>query len=190
MNIIHYGMPRRSGRYKWGSGKNPYHHGKDSGKIYSKELVQRRLDAGKTRKGVQDIINTLTPKEKEYLALDINDVDYMSYKAGEQVLHRELKMIDKVPVSFFDMLDDGNEIQITLATRSGKDYRGKGYANESAYQAMKWLNANPKKRKNRDVIWGVKEDNIGSIKLAKKLGFVEDPSSRSDGWVNYVNKSK
>ena len=25
--LYHYGIPRRSGRYKWGSGKDPYHHG-------------------------------------------------------------------------------------------------------------------------------------------------------------------
>ena len=28
--LYHYGMPRRSGRYKWGSGKNPFHHGADA----------------------------------------------------------------------------------------------------------------------------------------------------------------
>lgn len=27
--LIHYGMPRRSGRYPWGSGKDPYQHGTD-----------------------------------------------------------------------------------------------------------------------------------------------------------------
>lgn len=27
--LIHYGMPRRSGRYPWGSGENPYQHGDD-----------------------------------------------------------------------------------------------------------------------------------------------------------------
>lgn len=27
--LIHYGMPRRSGRYPWGSGENPYQHGSD-----------------------------------------------------------------------------------------------------------------------------------------------------------------
>ena len=27
--LYHYGMPRRSGRYKWGSGKDTYHHGAD-----------------------------------------------------------------------------------------------------------------------------------------------------------------
>ena len=27
--IAHYGMPRRSGRYPWGSGEDPYQHGRD-----------------------------------------------------------------------------------------------------------------------------------------------------------------
>ena len=25
--LMHYGMPRRSGRYPWGSGDDPYQHG-------------------------------------------------------------------------------------------------------------------------------------------------------------------
>ena len=28
-NLTHYGMPRRSGRYPWGSGENPYQHSAD-----------------------------------------------------------------------------------------------------------------------------------------------------------------
>ena len=27
--LLHYGMPRRSGRYPWGSGDDPYQHGRD-----------------------------------------------------------------------------------------------------------------------------------------------------------------
>ena len=27
--LCHYGMPRRSGRYPWGSGKDPYQHTRD-----------------------------------------------------------------------------------------------------------------------------------------------------------------
>jgi hypothetical protein len=27
--LMHYGIPRRSGRYPWGSGDNPYQHGRD-----------------------------------------------------------------------------------------------------------------------------------------------------------------
>jgi len=29
-DLAHYGVPRRSGRYPWGSGENPYHHGSSS----------------------------------------------------------------------------------------------------------------------------------------------------------------
>ena len=28
-SLMHYGMPRRSGRYPWGSGEDPYQHGRD-----------------------------------------------------------------------------------------------------------------------------------------------------------------
>ena len=28
-SLAHYGMPRRSGRYPWGSGEDPYQHSKD-----------------------------------------------------------------------------------------------------------------------------------------------------------------
>ena len=50
--IAHYGIPRRSGRYKWGSGKNPFHHGKSGGSKQApkpltdedKDLIIRRGD--------------------------------------------------------------------------------------------------------------------------------------------------
>ena len=28
-SLAHYGIPRRSGRYPWGSGEDPYQHSKD-----------------------------------------------------------------------------------------------------------------------------------------------------------------
>lgn len=45
---------------------------------------------------------------------------------------------------------------------------------------MERLNKHPKERNKRDVIWGVRTDNISSIKIAKKLGFVIDENSYSD----------
>lgn len=39
--LMHYGMPRRSGRYPWGSGKEPYQH---SGDWLSRvETLKRRV---------------------------------------------------------------------------------------------------------------------------------------------------
>ena len=36
--LEHYGMPRRSGRYPWGSGDTPYQHG---GPYSANDFVQR-----------------------------------------------------------------------------------------------------------------------------------------------------
>lgn len=40
--LYHYGVPRRSGRYKWGSGKNPYHHGVSSPRALKKAYKSER----------------------------------------------------------------------------------------------------------------------------------------------------
>ena len=46
--LIHYGTPRHSGRYPWGSGKNPYQHGSGSQFLYDyREIKQRLKDEGK-----------------------------------------------------------------------------------------------------------------------------------------------
>lgn len=47
--LEHYGIPRKSGRYKWGSGENPYHHGASSpfGRLKERRK-QKRLQ--KTRR--------------------------------------------------------------------------------------------------------------------------------------------
>ena len=54
-DLVHYGMPRRSGRYPWGSGKDPYQH---SGDFLSRvqELRKQNFtytdpDTGKTYSG-------------------------------------------------------------------------------------------------------------------------------------------
>ena len=40
--LMHYGMPRRSGRYPWGSGEDPFQHGRDFlGRV--KELRQQNF---------------------------------------------------------------------------------------------------------------------------------------------------
>lgn len=49
--LEHIGIPRRSGRYAWGSGENPYHHGADSpfGKLKQRREDKKRKAAEKKR---------------------------------------------------------------------------------------------------------------------------------------------
>ena len=41
--LIHYGTPRHSGRYPWGSGKNPYQHGSGAKFLYEYRDIKNRL---------------------------------------------------------------------------------------------------------------------------------------------------
>lgn len=57
--LMHYGTPRRSGRYKWGSGQNPYHHGQSAPwgvrrKIRKYDKLKKTLDKNQ---GEQDKVN-------------------------------------------------------------------------------------------------------------------------------------
>lgn len=49
--LYHYGVPRRSGRYKWGSGEDSYHHGaskpRDIKKQYKKDMASATTKAEK-----------------------------------------------------------------------------------------------------------------------------------------------
>lgn len=53
--LRHYGMPRRSGRYPWGSGENPYQHSADF--LARVEELQKQ---GKTEKEIADEIGLTT----------------------------------------------------------------------------------------------------------------------------------
>ena len=59
--LYHYGMPRRSGRYKWGSGKDPFHHGADRRKRARAEIrINRRSSKGK------NVSRSLAKAQKKY----------------------------------------------------------------------------------------------------------------------------
>lgn len=60
--LMHYGMPRRSGRYKWGSGKNPYHHGQSIGATAAKKTLHFIAPG---TKAIPKISSTLEKRRKE-----------------------------------------------------------------------------------------------------------------------------
>ena len=76
--LLHYGMPRRSGRYPWGSGKDPY-QGKDSflqkyELLKSQGLSEAEI-ASKFKMNTTELRNNITwsrRNQREYLASQIN----------------------------------------------------------------------------------------------------------------------
>ena len=53
--LMHYGMPRRSGRYPWGSGDNPYQH---SGDFLTR--VEELINQGMNEKQISEMMNLST----------------------------------------------------------------------------------------------------------------------------------
>ncbi len=148
----------------------------------------RVLRADKTRGKVNEIIGTMSKDEKDKLAID--DEGYLTFEQGSTVAKRILKSdAMDTPVAFFDMLEEGDTVNVALGTRAGDEYRGKGYATEVAKKGMKWYEQNKDALGYKQVVWGVRTDNEASIKIAKKLGFKEDKKSYSDDgkWVNYIH---
>ena len=55
--LVHYGMPRRSGRYPWGSGKDPYQRSSD---FLSR--VEELTKEGFSEKEIADSLGITTTK--------------------------------------------------------------------------------------------------------------------------------
>lgn len=72
--LMHYGMPRRSGRYPWGSGKSPYQH---SGDFLSRIETLRKSGWKETPENIQ----------KEF---DLTTTEYRAYKAVAKDERRQL----------------------------------------------------------------------------------------------------
>ena len=181
-----------SGRYPKGSGENPRSEIRKKNKIMEKRI----RNANKTYDAVNDIINSMNLDDK-YKVL-AGDSEYLKREQGASVIKRILIKKGNTPVSFFDMLDDGNTINVALGTRSGNKYRGKGYASTAAKKGLKFVDKNKNRRilrnKNK-IVWGVRSDNTASIRIAKKNGFVLEKNSANKDkngyeWVNYVKKLK
>ena len=152
---------------------------------------QRSKAAWKTKPEVDSIISTMGKEDKEKLGLTSNG-DYLTFEDGAYVVKRVLIKDGDTPVAFFDIMDDDSQYNVSLGTRSGKEYRKKGNASKAAKKGMDWYDKNKDRIGDKDIVWGVRTDNEASIKIAKSLDFELDPTSYSDDgrWVNYVRRPK
>lgn len=142
----------------------------------------RTTNAAKTKSDVDSIIETMSKKDKKLLNLDSDN--YLSLAEGQFVVKRILLKHKNTPISFFDLLRDGDNLEVAIGSRSGEEYRNKGYATAVAKKGMKWCEEN---RDRWDTIrWGAKKENTASNKLAKKMNFKLAKSD--DTWNNYVYK--
>ena len=80
--LMHYGMPRRSGRYPWGSGKDPYQHG-------SSDFLSRVEEMKK--QGFKETAEDI----KKYFGKDMTLEQYRNEKAWANY-QRKMDTLDKI----------------------------------------------------------------------------------------------
>lgn len=173
--LYHHGVKGQ----KWGVRRyqNP-----DGSLTYAGKARYRRQKAEKTKADVDNIVNSLNERDQKWLGTW--QEGYLSTEQGEWVVHRVLEKHGDTPIAFVDLLRDGDDLNIALATRSGDEYRGKGYAKKLSKKAVAWAEKHPDLVEN--LTWGVRPDNITSRRLAEKLGF--DIFSEDKDWVVYKRK--
>lgn len=151
--------------------------------------LTRKANALKTKQDVDSIIKTMSRADRRRFGLTPTQ-EYLTAEEGSMVVHRELKKIGDTPVSFFDISSVDDKAAATVATRSGKEYRGKGYAKEVVKRGLRWYDKNKERMGLKELYWWVRGDNLGSINLAKTSGFVLDQTSilEGDPWILYKKK--
>ena len=145
----------------------------------------RGFRRAKTTDDVNDIVRSLSDKQKEYFNGDPNDKsDYIDKQYarydGENIAKRFLQKCNEIPVSMLDIRTKTGENhgEIAIATRNG--YQGKGYAQKNVQRAVKWLESNGNKTID-ELYWIVDSRNEASINLARKNGFVYKEDANSNG---------
>lgn len=143
-------------------------------------------------KDVNEIVDTLTDKEKELLGAPLHE-KWIEPDVESQTLVNKAKTIvqreGNTPVSFIELwTDESTTAQIAIATRNDPKYRGKGYADMNVEQAIKWT----EKYGNtsiKELQWIAENSNTKSLELAKKHGFVKDKVQNYDDYTYFTRKN-
>lgn len=174
---------------KWGVRRFQYSDGSltEEGRQRYRSMSRVKRHS-KTKKDVDDIVNSLSPEDRRKLGLRPDEKEYLSLEGGEWVAKRILLKHGDKPVAFFDVFADDKTANISLAVRT--DEQGKGYGKIVTEKGMQYVNKNLNKWQH--VEWNAIYDNYASRHLAEKYGFVHEPemdyTHNGDRYASYIKR--
>lgn len=120
--LIHYGMPRRSGRYPWGSGDNPYQH---SGDFLSR--IAELKSQGLSETEIAKSLNLSSTEYRAYKAIAKNErraLDVATAKGLREKGYSLNEIAEKMGYtndsSVRSLLNDGSEARMNQAQKTAE----------------------------------------------------------------------
>lgn len=154
--------------------ENSYDELLESGRTYDYNLMTFSNESSY----VKEIIETLPYKEKCYIGRNVtSDFADQFIQRTKNLIYREVLLVDNVPCSFLDVynnLDGTNVGTIVTATRSGDNYRRKGYCTILLNRCIKSLKGTNIKK----LVWENDPANIVSRNIGTKNGFSGNDNKR------------
>lgn len=163
-HLAHYGLPRRSGRYKWGSGKDPYQStgGKRSfkkaasageryikSKLGSSKRAQKKVAKAREKEEnekAKEQRNNKYRNEKAYVK-SLSDEELRKINARDQMESQYLKNHPQQKPFHKKMIDMAfKDILIPAVSETMKD-EGKKYVKKQLKELQGMLNNETKKKK-------------------------------------------
>ena len=160
-HLAHYGLPRRSGRYKWGSGKDPYQStgGKRSfkkaasageryikSKLGSSKRAQKKAEKKAAKAREKEEKKNKYRNEKAYVK-SLSDEELRKINSRDQMESQYLKNHPQQKPFHKKMLDMAfNDILIPAVSETMKD-EGKKYVKKQLKELQSMLDNEAKKKK-------------------------------------------
>lgn len=178
----------------WGERRYQNSNGTWTEEGKERRRIERRIrDNSQHTDDVNDIVRTLSKKEREFLGAE-KGKDWIDKQHERETMMNKAKTFvakqGNVPVSFVEIWTNGGTTgQIALATRNDPKYRGKGHASSLVEQALTWAERYGN-TSIKELEWIADKRNTASVALAKKYGFIEDAPDTHDWSKEYAYMRK